>query len=135
VCALDLGGARVGVAVADELGLYAHPRGVLAAKPRPKLLEALARLVAEERIELIVVGLPLDMKGIEGDAARGARLLAQDIADATGCDIELWDERLSTVQARRALAASEVHGKKARARIDEASAVEILQSWLDQGAS
>ena len=45
MCALDLGGARVGVAVADELGLYAHPRGVLAAKPRPKLLEALARLV------------------------------------------------------------------------------------------
>ncbi|MEZ4258637.1 MAG: Holliday junction resolvase RuvX [Polyangiaceae bacterium] len=135
MCALDLGGARVGVAVADELGLYAHPRGVLAAKPRPKLLEALARLVDDERIELIVVGLPLDMRGIEGDAARGARLLAQDIADATGCDIELWDERLSTVQARRALAASEVHGKKARARIDEASAVEILQSWLDQGAS
>ncbi len=135
MCALDLGGARVGVAIADELGLYAHPRGVLAAKPRPKLLEALARLVDDERIELIVVGLPLDMRGIEGDAARGARLLAQDIADATGCDIELWDERLSTVQARRALAASEVHGKKARARIDEASAVEILQSWLDQGAS
>ncbi|MCA9588160.1 MAG: Holliday junction resolvase RuvX, partial [Myxococcales bacterium] len=59
-----LGGARVGVAVADELGLYAHPRGVLAAKPRPKLLEALARLVDDERIELIVVGLPLDMRGI-----------------------------------------------------------------------
>lgn len=133
VCALDLGGARVGVAVSDELGLYAHPRGVFDAKPRPKLLERLATLARDEEIARIVIGLPLDMRGVEGDAARKARALAQEIADATGCEVEMWDERLSTVQARRALAASEVHGKKARARIDEAAAVEILQSWLDQG--
>ncbi len=73
VCALDLGAVRVGVAITDELGLMAHPRGVLAAKPRPALLAALKELVAEENIGRIIVGFPLDMRGTEGEAARRAR--------------------------------------------------------------
>jgi putative Holliday junction resolvase len=132
VCALDLGAARVGVAISDELGLMAHPRGVLDAKPRPKLLAALRDLAREEEIGLVLVGLPLDMCGTEGEAARRARLVAQEIADATACDVELVDERLTTVQAQRALTASGLRGKGARARIDEASAVAILQAWLDR---
>lgn len=134
VCALDLGAARVGVAVTDELGLMAHPRGALAAKPRPALLTALKDLVEEEQIGRIIVGFPLDMRGTEGEAARRARDTAQAIADATSCEVELFDERLTTVQAQRALTASGVKGKKARARIDEASAVAILQAWLDARA-
>lgn len=135
ICALDLGAARVGVAISDDLGLMAHPRGALAARPRPKLLEALRELVETEGVGRIVVGFPLDMRGTEGEAARRARGLAQEIADATSCNVELFDERLTTVQAKRALDASEVFGQKARARIDEASAVEILQAWLDARAA
>ena len=135
ICALDLGAARVGVALSDDLGLMAHPRGALAARPRPKLLAALKELVASEGVERIVVGFPLDMRGTEGEAARRARDIAQQIADATECDVELFDERLTTVQAQRALTASEVRGQKARDRIDEASAVEILQAWLDARAA
>lgn len=136
-CALDLGDVRVGVAIDDELGMYAHPKGVLAARPRPELLRALAALVTDQNVGRFVIGLPLDMSGGEGEAARKARLLAQDIADATGCEVELWDERLTTVQARRALAASEVPGRRrgkgtrsVKERIDEASAVTILDAWL-----
>ena len=95
-CALDPGRARVGLAIDDELGLLAHPRGTLD---------------------------PRDPK------AFAARL--RELADATGRIVEMWDERLSTVQAQRALSASEVRGAKARARIDEAAACAILQSWLD----
>ena len=135
ICALDLGAARVGVALSDELGIMAHPRGVIAARPRPKLLEALKQLVVAEDVGRIVVGFPLDMRGTEGEAARRAREIAQQIADATACDVELFDERLTTVQAQRALTASEVFGQKAKARIDEASAVEILQAWLDARAA
>ena len=131
VCALDLGAARVGVAISDELGELAHPRGVLPGKDVNALLAKLKDLVAAERITHVVVGLPLDMKGGEGDSARKVRQLAQRIADATNCDVELWDERLSTVQARRALADSEVHGRRVRQHIDEASAVVLLQAWLD----
>lgn len=131
VCALDLGAARIGVAIADDLGMMAHPRGVLAAKPRPAFLEKLVALVEAEGITRIVVGLPLDMRGTEGEAARRARGAAQAIADATGCDVELFDERLTTVEAQRALTASGLKREKARARIDEAAAVAILQAWLD----
>jgi putative holliday junction resolvase len=129
--ALDLGKARVGVAVDDELGRMAHPRGVLPGKDRRTLLDAITRLARDEEAGRIVVGLPVDMRGHEGDAARGARAMAQAIADATGLAVELWDERMTSQVAARALASSEVRGKKARGRIDEAAAVAILQSWLD----
>ena len=130
-CALDLGAVRVGVAVSDELGVLAHPRENLDARPVPAFLAALGELVREEKIDHIVVGLPLDMKGGEGDSAKRARNLAHLIADETQCDVELWDERWSTKQAQRALTASEVKGKKAKAQIDAASACAILQAWLD----
>jgi putative Holliday junction resolvase len=133
-CALDLGGARVGVAIDDELGSMAHPRGALDARDRQRLLRELTALADDEDVERFVVGLPLDMKGGEGEAARKARGLAQEIADATGREVELLDERLTTVQAKRSLDASEVKGRKQRERIDEAAATAILQAWLDARA-
>jgi putative Holliday junction resolvase len=129
-----LGRARVGVAVDDELGLLAHPRGVLDGRDAGALLGALRRLAEDEGITRFVVGWPLDMRGGEGTAARHARAMAQQIADATRVSVELWDERMTTQQAQRALQASERRGKKARARIDEAAACAILQSWLDARA-
>ncbi len=128
--ALDIGKARVGVAIDDELAAMAHARGVLDARDRPAMLARLRELVVREEVERIVVGLPVDMCGHEGDAARNVRTIAQAIADATGVPVELWDERMTTMAAARALSASGVHGKKAKARIDEASAVAILESWL-----
>lgn len=135
VCALDLGAARIGVAVSDDLGVMAHPRGAFAARPRPAFLAALAALVAEEKIGRIIVGFPLDLRGTEGEAARRARRLAQEIADATDCDVELFDERLTTVQAQRSLTDSGLTRKESRAHIDEASAATILQAWLDARAA
>jgi putative Holliday junction resolvase len=131
VCALDPGRARIGVAIDDELGLLAHPRGTLDPRDPKALVAALRSLVEEQDVTRFVVGLPLRLQGGEGASARDARRLAQLVADTTGRAVELWDERFSTVQAQRALSASEVRGKKARARIDEAAACAILQSWLD----
>lgn len=127
-----MGGVRVGVAVADELGLLAHPRETLDGRDEGKLLAALSALVRDEGIERVVVGLPLDMKGHEGDAAKRVRALADRIERATGVPVELWDERLSTVQAKRALDASAVKGRRQRERIDAAAAVTILQAWMDR---
>ena len=109
----------------------AHPRGTLDPRDPKALAEALRELAERENVRRFVVGLPLHLRGGEGASARDARRLAQLVADATGRMVELWDERLSTVQAQRSLAASEVRGKKARAHIDEAAACAILQSWLD----
>lgn len=137
-CALDWGEARVGVAVDDELGALAHPRGALAAKPERALFAELVRLAREADVGRFVVGLPLDMRGGEGDAAKKARAFAQRLADATGLDVELWDERLTTTSARRALAEAGLRertkkrtGRSIRAHVDEAAAVTLLQSWLD----
>jgi len=127
---LDLGRARIGVAIDDELGGMAHARGVLDARDRPAMLARLRELVADEGVDRIVVGLPVDLRGHEGDAAKGARVMAQVIADATGVEVELWDERMTTMAAARSLSDSGVSARKAKSRIDEASAVAILESWL-----
>jgi putative Holliday junction resolvase len=131
-CGLDPGKARVGVAVDDELGLLAHPRGAIDGRDRKALFAALRKMADDDGVVRFVVGLPLDMHGDEGAAAREARSFAQGLADATGREVVLWDERLSTVQAKRSLDASERRGKKARARIDEAAACTILQAWMDR---
>lgn len=115
----------------DELGLIAHPRGALDARDRKGVLAALRKMADDDGVVRFVIGLPLDMRGGEGAAAQEARAFAQGVADATGREVVLWDERLSTVQAQRSLDASEVRGKKARARIDEAAACAILQAWID----
>jgi putative Holliday junction resolvase len=109
----------------------AHPRGTLSAADPVTLVRELCAWSERENVTRFVVGLPVDMRGVEGAAARRARAFAQRLADATGRPVELWDERLSTVQAQRALAEGGVRGKKARLHIDEAAACTILQSWMD----
>jgi putative Holliday junction resolvase len=131
IAGIDLGKARVGVAVSDDLGMMAHPRPSLDGKNRKALLHALAGLAREEGLTRFVVGLPLEMTGERGPAAERSIAFAQQLADATGLEVELHDERLSTVEANRALAASEVKRAKRRHHIDAAAAVVILQSWLD----
>jgi putative Holliday junction resolvase len=131
VAAIDLGRARVGVAVTDELGLMAHTRPFLDGKSRKALLRALAELTRDDRIERFLVGLPLDMSGREGPAARRALAFARELADATGVDVEMIDERLSTVEAERRLRDGGLTAREQKGRIDGASAALLLQSWLD----
>jgi putative Holliday junction resolvase len=130
-CGLDPGRVRVGLAIDDELGLMAHPRGTLDATDPSALVRELQEFAERENVTRFVIGLPVDLRGTEGRAARQARAFAQRVADATGRLVELWDERLTTVQAQRALAEGGVRGQKARAHIDEAAACTILQSWMD----
>jgi putative holliday junction resolvase len=129
--AIDLGKVRVGLAVTDELGVMAHTRGFLDGKSRKALLAALAALAREERIERFVVGLPLEMSGEEGPAARRATVFAGELFAATGVPVELWDERLSTVEATRRLRDRGMKARAQRAIVDGAAAAVILQSWMD----
>jgi putative Holliday junction resolvase len=135
VAGIDFGKARVGVAVSDDLGLMAHPRPSLEGRNRRALLQALNDLAQSEQLTKFVVGLPLEMTGERGPAADRAIAFAQQLADLTHLEVELQDERLTTVQANRNLAASEVRRAKRRHQIDAASAVVILQAWLDANAS
>ena len=131
VAAIDLGKARVGVAVTDELGLMAHARLFLDGKSRKVLLRALVELAREDGITRFLVGLPLEMSGADGPAARRALAFAHERADATGVEVEMVDERLSTVEAGRRLHDGGVKAREQKGLIDGAAAAVILQAWLD----
>jgi putative Holliday junction resolvase len=135
---VDVGKVRVGVAVSDPDGILATPVVTLprdmgaAADSVPADIAELARLVTEHEAVQVVVGLPVRLNGSEGTAAIDIRAYAERLARAVGhVPVVLADERMSTVVATRRLAERGVRGKRQRAVVDQAAAVEILQSWLD----
>jgi putative Holliday junction resolvase len=132
--AIDLGAVRVGLAVADDLGLLAHPRPFLDGKNQHALLRRLKELKEEEQIELFVLGLPRELSGREGPAAKRARAFAKKLEEATSAKVELYDEWLSTREAAGRLRAQGLNAKQQRGRVDSAAAAILLQSWLDRVA-
>ncbi len=128
---IDLGSVRVGIAISDELGLMAHPRPHLSGGSWPALLEALAQLAREENIDHFVVGLPRQLDGSEGRAAREARRFAAALGKHTGVQVTLCDEWLTTREARTKLHAGGKTDKQSRSRVDSAAAAVLLQSFLD----
>lgn len=135
---VDVGQVRVGVAICDPHGVLATPLITLArdltASPEavPTDIGELARLVIEHAAVEVVVGLPVNLAGRHGPAAVHVKAYAARLADViTPVPVTLTDERMSTVVASRRLAERGVRGKRQRAVVDQAAAVEILQSWLD----
>lgn len=121
ILALDHGAARCGCAVSDPSRTLATP---LAAIPRPDTrrgLEALARLVADREADAVVVGLPLTLRGEEGEQAAHARRFAARLADAVDVPVELFDERLTTRMAERSGGSADS---------DSRAAAHLLESWL-----
>lgn len=129
--AVDVGKVRVGVAVADELGLVAHPRPFVDGRDPRRAVEALAALAKTEQIDRFIVGLPLTLGGAEGPPARRARRFADALARRTGLAVELSDERFSTREARGRLREAGLDERALRERVDSAAAAVVLQSWLD----
>ncbi len=135
---VDVGKVRVGVAISDPDGILATPLVTLsrdmgaAADSVPADIAGLVQLVGEHEVVQIVVGLPVRLNGAEGAAAIDIRAYSERLAQAVGqVPMALADERMSTVVATRRLAELGVRGKRQRAVVDQAAAVEILQSWLD----
>jgi putative Holliday junction resolvase len=129
--AVDLGSVRVGLAVADELGLMAHPRPFLDGRDSGRLVERLAAWATEEGVSLFLVGLPRTLAGEEGTAAKRARRFAALLKKRTGLRVEFVDERWSTKEAQQRLRAQGLREREARQRVDSAAAALLLQSWLD----
>jgi putative holliday junction resolvase len=127
--ALDVGTVRIGVARSDALGLLAVPLDAVAAGDAA--IDAVAAIVREWEAIDVFVGLPLHLSGSEGDASLKARSWAAALAERIDPTVRLIDERLSTVQAQRALRASGRSTRQSRSEIDSASAVMVLQSVLD----
>lgn len=132
--AIDLGKVRVGLAASDELGMLAHPRPFLDGRNRRVLLDALDRMAKGEEFTVFLVGLPRQLNGTEGAAARRARKFAEELGAKSGLPVELVDEWLSTREARARLHEQGLGEREVRGRVDSAAAAVLLQSWLDARA-
>jgi putative Holliday junction resolvase len=131
VLGLDLGDVRIGVAISDPHRRLAVPLGTVRAGQPPVELRAIADLVSENDVVLVVVGHPLSLSGRAGPRARHTQELAAALASALPVPVELQDERLSTVEAERALRDAGAKGRDVRRAVDRSAATVILQAWLD----
>jgi len=131
VLAVDLGTVRVGLALSDPLRITGQPMGFLPRRALRDDLAALTDLVKANGVATVVVGHPLLMSGIAGERALDAQAFAERLRAEGVCAVVLWDERLTTVQAVRALLEGNVSRKNRRKVVDAAAAALMLQSWLD----
>jgi putative Holliday junction resolvase len=131
ILALDLGKKRIGLALSDPLGLTAQGLPTLQRVNIRTDLAELDRLAAENDVHLILLGLPLHMSGDEGRQALHAREFAGRLAERTGREVRLWDERLTTVEAQRVLKSSGISTAKRARAVDQLSAQILLDSYLN----
>ena len=128
IMAVDLGKARTGIAACDN-GFLAYPVTVISEKRKEVLLEKVAEEV--KKADLVVVGLPKNMDGTEGESAINARAFADALSEKTGVKTQMVDERSTTVMAHGFLNDTNTRGKKRKAVVDSVAAVVILQSYID----
>lgn len=131
--ALDLGDARIGTALSDPERRVAVPLGTIRSGA-PGDLEAVAELVAEHAVGLVVVGHPLLLSGERGTRARHAEAFADALRSVLDVPVVLHDERLTTAEAERGLREAGARGRRRRRAVDRSSATIILRSYLDRGS-
>ncbi len=129
---VDLGRARIGLALADDLLRTARPLSTVTRRKEAADLAAIAAAARKWEVDRAIVGLPLNMDGSEGPAARLARAFASKLEAALGVPVELFDERLSTFEAETRLRDRGFSAKDRRERVDAEAAAVILQGWLDR---
>jgi putative Holliday junction resolvase len=129
ILGIDLGRARIGVAVSDELGMLAHPVETIPA--RMDVAARIAEIVREKNAERVVIGLPRHMNGSVGIGAAEALAFAEKLRARLSCEVVTWDERMSTMAANRALRESGQKTRNSRSVVDQVAAQMILQGYLD----
>lgn len=132
IMSVDLGKARTGIAVCDKTEFLASPYTVIFEKSPKALPDKVAQAAKSCGAELIVVGLPKNMDGSEGESARNARAFAAELQEITGIETVMQDERGTTVTAHSFLNTTNTRGKKRKNVVDEVAATIILQDYLDK---
>lgn len=131
VMAIDYGDAHTGVAISDPTGFLAGTTTTIHSRKAEVVLDELARLVREHRVEQLVMGFPRNMDGTEGPRAQLYRDFASRVAESTGLEPVLWDERRTTVDAHRILFDAGKNAKKRKKTVDAVAAALILEGYLD----
>lgn len=130
ILSVDLGRVRTGLAVCDPEERLASPLKVVAQRDPERLAQEIAAAAQAAGAGLLVVGLPRNMDGTEGDSARFAREMGERLEEASGLPVEFWDERGTTITAHGYLNETNTRGKKRKAVVDAVAAVIILEDFL-----
>ena len=130
ILAVDLGRARIGVAISDELQLLAHPLETIPADDQA--IPRLAHIIREKKVDHVVLGIPRQMNGQIGAAATEALTFVEKLRAILPCPVVTWDERLTTVAAHRALRDAGKKTRDTRGYVDQVAAQMILQGYLDR---
>jgi putative Holliday junction resolvase len=130
IMGIDYGRSRIGLSLSDPTGTVAQPLDILSRGP--KTSDEIAKLATANGVEMIVVGLPLNMNGGEGEMARETRDFARKLHQATGLPVEMSDERLTSWEAHEIMKEAGLTRKKRSRLADKLAAVLILQRYLDR---
>ncbi len=130
IMSVDLGKARTGIALSDATESFAFPSCVITEYNEDKMVAKVCEKAKELGAELIVAGLPKNMDGSEGFRAEECRASAKKIADVSGIEVVMWDERCTTVSAHTVLNMNDTRGKKRKQTVDAVAAVMILEDYL-----
>ncbi len=132
IMGLDIGSRTIGVAVSDELGITAQGLKTIKRRSMEEDLKEISQIIAEFKINKIVVGLPKSMNGTIGSQAETVLQWMKDVKEKIDLPMDSWDERFSTVEASRTLLQADLSRRKRKGVIDKVAAVLILQGYLDQ---
>ncbi len=132
ILGVDFGRARIGVAISDELGLLAHPLETIPGAKIDAAAKRVAEIARERDVERVVLGMPRHMNGELGAAAGEVAVFAEKLRRLLGCEVVLWDERLTTMAANRALRDAGQKTRRTRGFVDQVAAQMILQGYLDR---
>ena len=127
---VDYGDARTGIAISDYSGTIVGETAVITHWNREEVIRQASEIARAKNISRIIVGLPKNMNGTEGERARLCREFANLLAEASGIETILWDERNTTVDAHRILSENNVKGKKRKQTVDAVAASLILEGYL-----
>lgn len=131
VLAVDFGSKRIGLAISDPLGFTAQGLPTLANHGQDKVLGELTKLCKEREVGLIVIGVPLNMKGDAGLKAQEIMKLVPEIEAKTGVPVKTWDERLTSREAGRLMIAEGLSRDRQKQESDRLAATLILQNYLE----
>lgn len=132
IIGLDVGQKTIGVAVSDPLGFTAQGLKTIYRKNKEQSISEVIELCKEYNPTTIVVGLPKNMNGTMGPACERIMNFCEDLKKSIDIKIELWDERLTTVEATRAMLEADLSRSKRKKIVDKVAATYILQGYLDK---
>jgi len=132
IMGIDHGTVRLGIALSDELQMLAHPAETIAMTKPTDAFARIAALAQEKNVERIIVGLPRHLDGRLSESASKAQEFAEKLRRLVSCEVQTWDERLSTVAAQRSLREAGKSIRQSRSYVDQVAAQIFLQSYLDR---